>query len=278
VAMRYVAVEAGREGQVVAIGRDHRAAAALQQRLLQAQQTMERDYARTRDSEARYRLLFQVMSEGVVIVDASSRRVADCNPAAERLLDGDGGLTGKPFSRLFALQHNEDAVALLSAAQASPSGSAPMVRMQGGGQPLDVTATVFREGRSTLFLVRVSPAGAAPALSDRAGRDLTAALEQLPDSFVVTDAAMTILDQNMAFLDLARLPGPGQARGQSLARFLGRPGLERNLLLETLQKHGSARNFPTVLRAPRRIWANWWARSRSRKSCARRPIMWSACA
>jgi transcriptional regulator PpsR len=248
VAMRYVAVEAGQEGRIVAIGRDHRPAAVLQQRLLQAQQAMERDYARMRESEARYRLLFQMMGEGVVIVDAGSRRVADSNPAAERLLGADGSLIGKPFSRLFAAHQNEDAVALLSAAQSSPTGTAPAVRLAGAGRAVSASATLFREGRTMLFLVRMTAADAEAGPPEPAGRDLVEALERIPDSLVVTDEAMTILDQNVAFLDLARLPGPEQARGQSLARFLGRPGLDRNILLETLQKHGIARNLPTILR------------------------------
>lgn len=248
VAMRYIAVEAGKDGRVVAIGRDHRAAASLQQRLLQAQQAMERDYARMRESETRYRLLYQMMAEGVLIVDASSRRVSDSNPAADRLLGGDGSLIGRPFSRLFSIQHQEDAVAVLSSAQASPSGSAQAVRMIANGRPLSVAATVFREGRSTLFLVRVSSAEATDPTAPQSSQDMLEALDQLPDSFVVTDRSMAIIAQNSAFLDLARLPGPGQSQGQSLTRFLGRQGLDRNLLLETLLKHTVVRNFPTVFR------------------------------
>ena len=48
---------------MVAVGRDLRAMAALQQRLIDAQQSMERDYSRLRHVETRYRLLFQVTSE-----------------------------------------------------------------------------------------------------------------------------------------------------------------------------------------------------------------------
>jgi hypothetical protein len=51
-------------GKVVAIGRDLRAVSALPQRLVEAQQSLERDYWRMRHSETRYRLLFQVYPEG----------------------------------------------------------------------------------------------------------------------------------------------------------------------------------------------------------------------
>ena len=60
----YSAMQVGRDGRVVAVGRDLRAMAALQQRLVDAQQSMERDYARLRHVETRYRLLFQIDLRG----------------------------------------------------------------------------------------------------------------------------------------------------------------------------------------------------------------------
>ena len=53
----YSAVQVGHDGRIVAFGRDLRANAALQQRLVDAQQSMERDYWRLRHVETRYRLL-----------------------------------------------------------------------------------------------------------------------------------------------------------------------------------------------------------------------------
>lgn len=49
----YSAMQVGKEGRVVAFGRDLRAVAALQQRLVAAQQSMERDYLRLRQLETR---------------------------------------------------------------------------------------------------------------------------------------------------------------------------------------------------------------------------------
>ena len=76
----YSAVKVGGRGNVVAVGRDLRATAALQQRLIDAQQSMERDYSRLRHVETRYRLLFQVTSEAVMIVDAATQKVVGGQP------------------------------------------------------------------------------------------------------------------------------------------------------------------------------------------------------
>ncbi|MFZ8452938.1 hypothetical protein ACO1MT_15590, partial [Staphylococcus aureus] len=59
----------------IAIGRDVRAAAALQQKLIDAQIAIERDYSRMRNVESRYRVLFEMSSEPVLIVDATTHRV-----------------------------------------------------------------------------------------------------------------------------------------------------------------------------------------------------------
>ena len=247
VALRYVAVGTGDDGRIIAIGRDHRAASVLQQRLLQAQQSMERDYARMRTSESRYRMLFQSTSEAVLIIDGSTRRVAEANPAADRLIGGDGSLVGKPFSRLFAVQNQEDAASLLSVAQASTSRSAPQTSLTSNGRQLNVSASLFRQDRSMHFLVRLVPSELSEPIAVDSSQRMLAAINLLPDGLVVTDQELNILTENSAFLDLVHLPTPEQANGENLTRFLGRPGVDRNILLENLVKYGVVRNFPTVL-------------------------------
>ena len=56
----FAAIRLGADGPVLAVGRDMRAIAAIQQRFLDAQQELERDYWRQRQAESRYRQLFQV--------------------------------------------------------------------------------------------------------------------------------------------------------------------------------------------------------------------------
>jgi transcriptional regulator PpsR len=247
VPLRYVAVGAGEDGRIIAIGRDHRAASVLQQRLLQAQQSMERDYARMRLSESRYRMLFQSTSEAVLVVDGATRRIGEANPAADRLIGGDGSLVGKPFTKLFSAQSQDDAASLLSVAQATASRNGPQSSLMANGRLLHATASLFRQDRTAHFLVRLVPAEQLEPAVGEASQRMLKAINLLPDGFVVTDHELTILTQNVAFLDMVNLPSAEQANGTSLSRFLGRPGVDRNILLENLTKHGLVRNFPTVL-------------------------------
>jgi transcriptional regulator PpsR len=90
--IRYRAILAGNQDNIVAIGRDLRAMATLQQRLVEAQLGMEREYNRLRSAETRYRLLFHVTTEAVLILDADTLKVVEANPAA-------AGVLGKGFGR-----------------------------------------------------------------------------------------------------------------------------------------------------------------------------------
>ena len=68
------------------MGRDLRPLSVLQQQLLQSQQAMDREFVRMRQAETRYRLLFQVSSEGVLVIELSSQRIIESNQAAGQLL------------------------------------------------------------------------------------------------------------------------------------------------------------------------------------------------
>jgi transcriptional regulator PpsR len=247
--VRYVAVDAGREGRVIAIGRDNRDVTDMQQRLVAAQQSMERDYSRLRDSEFRYRLLFQTAGEAVIIVDPVTRRIIEANPAAQLLVGGDRALlTGESFIKLFDADSQDQAAALLTVAQSTAQTGRTDVRLSSQQRAFVVSASLFRQDRGSQCLVRLSPVEhSAPAVSDSVAR-LQSVMERMPDAFVVTDDALKILSANSAFLEMVRAGAEAQVVGQSLGRYLGRAGLDRNLLLDSLRAHGYVRNFGTVVR------------------------------
>jgi transcriptional regulator PpsR len=242
--VRFTAVEAGPEGEVIVIGRDSRDMMAMQQRLIEAQQAAERDYARLRDAEFRYRLLFRMSQEAVLIVDGATRKVMEANPAAERLMGPSAPLVGTLFPRLFGEAGEEAAAGLLAVALASSRPAGAEARLPRGAKTLSASASAFRQGRVTHILVRLGGGEGEETAEQR----LRAALERIPDPFVVTDADLKIRTANGAFLDLVRL-GADQAVAQPLSRFLAGPGAQRNLVQDSLRTHGALRNFGAILRS-----------------------------
>ena len=242
----YATVALGREGRVVAVGRDLRATAALQQRLVEAQQAMERDYARLRHAETRYRLLFQAMAEPVLIVDAASRKVAEANPAASQLFGEGTRIVDRPFPEGFDEEGTAALQTLLARVRATGRPGEVRARLAGGAADLVVAVSLFRQDGAALLLVRLlaadGPAGV-PAASPLL--ELAAAA---PDGLVVTDRRGRIVGANGAFLELAQLTTEQQAQGEPLDRWLGRPGVDLDVLVANLRQHGAVRLFATVVR------------------------------
>lgn len=92
----------GGDAGLIAIGRSLQAVTELQTRLVEAQQTMERDYWKLREVETRYRLLFGSSSDAVILLRVNGLAIQDINPAASRALGGTTAgrrpLVGKDFS------------------------------------------------------------------------------------------------------------------------------------------------------------------------------------
>ncbi len=247
--IRYYATRTAADGPVIAIGRDMRMAAALQQRLLAAQQSMERDYLRLRQAEMRYRLLFDLSAEPVMIVDGNSRRLTEANPAARRLLSGEPTEpSGQSFVSYIHPNDRDAAIAMLGAASATRQAAPVSLRLARDPVTIPFQATLFRQDRNAHFLVRASQAE--PTGTSANGHErLAALLDRMPDAFVLSGVDLTITDANMSFLDLTHLPRREELRGQPLARFIGRPGIDLAVLMAELETHGTVRNFETIFRS-----------------------------
>jgi len=247
----YAALKVDEGGQVVAFGRSMRPMATLQQQLVSAQQSMEREYLKLRQAEARHRLLFQVSAEAVLIVDATSRKVLEANPAAGNLLgEGSKRLVGRTFPDGFDELSNQALQGLLGAVKATGRTDTVDVRSADGLREFSAAASLFREERTSYFLIRLSALDGA-ASSTGIPKQKSKVLEivaSAPEGFVVTNLDGRILFANRAFLDLAQLATEEQARNESLERWLGRPGVDFNLLTAQLREHGSLRLFATQLR------------------------------
>lgn len=246
--VRYTVLRVSDSGRVIAVGRDMRPVALLQQRLVDAQQSMEREYSRLRHAETRYRLLFQIASQPVVIVDANAMKIVEANPAAGELLNkSTKRLAGRAFLDLFDSDSAKAVQAHLAQVRATGRGDEVTAKMQNGKVETTVGASMFRQDASAHFLIRLAPVEAGDA-APKVGSKLLRVVENLPDGFVVTDVDRRIVTANPAFLDLAELTSEDQARGEMLDRWIGRPGVDVDTLVTNMREHGSVRNFETILR------------------------------
>ncbi len=249
VPIRYSAVRYGADRRLVVVGRDLRAMAVLQQRLTEAQQSMEREYARIRGEEKRYRLLFQLASEAVLIVDSANLRIIEANPAASVLIGRDvKKLVGHSFGDLFAEASKQATQSFVAALRVAPRVDNVHVQLAGGKKSLLLSGSLFRQENSAHLLVLLSNlAGETTALSEEKS-NLLQIVERIPDAFIVTDIDRKIMTANLAFLDLIQAVTIDQIRGEPFDRWVGRAAADMDLLFTNLRMHGVVRNFSTVLR------------------------------
>ncbi len=248
----YAALRTPSCAEVVMIGRDLRVISQLQQRLVEAQLSMEREYESLRQMETRYRLLFQTSQEAVLILDGATLRITEANPAALQMMGQPRKrLVGRPLGEAFDAASNEAIQGLLAAARAAGRADPVAARLADIDLPVTAAAALVRQAGASTFLIRMMPAdprgaGADPDASSR--RRLGEVMASVPDAFVVTDTAGRILTVNRAFLDLAQLVADEQPIGESLDRWLGRPGVDLNVLIANLRERGAVRLFATILR------------------------------
>ena len=236
-------------GHRVVFGRDLRPLSGLQQQLMEALQAVERDYGRLRQMETRYRVLFQMSAEPVLLADAATLRITETNLAADRVLATlPGASATRTLGDLFDPTAGSRLQALLGQARAAGRAEDVPLRMAGSVRDVLVSASLLRYDDRSFFMLRLAT-GQAPDVRLPEGQSRLAAFLQVsPDGLVVTGGDGRMLAANPAFLSLAELTSPAQAEGELLGRFLGRQEVELEVLLANLRMRGPVRLLQTMLR------------------------------
>lgn len=238
----------------LALGNDLRAMAEMQQRFVRSQIEMEKDYRKLRDLESRYRVLFFLASDPLLVVDGRTFKILDANEQATRLFDRPArklaaGLASSLFERNAQAELTE-ALAQAGAGADVAVFQARVANGNGDGAESAVRITPFREfGRTNLLLSLTPPESADGArLGSAAAERMHAMLESLPDSLVLADESGAIIDANPAFLDLIRVVSLERIRERSLHNWLGGSSVDVQVLMANLREHGSVRRFSSVVR------------------------------
>jgi transcriptional regulator PpsR len=252
--MEYTTVLLGGGAGLLAIGKSLQAVAELQSRLITAQQAMERDYWKLRDVETKYRLLFDASQEPAILLNATTLRIAEANPAAVQAmgLGAQKSIAGRTFVSEIAPADRETFQAML--VRVREQGKAPGIVVHLGKEqkPWLIRCSLMSSEPSLVMMLQLTPGWTghtpAAALETISIDDL---IERLPDAFVALDKSGNIRRANRAFLDLVEAGTKGSVVGENLTRWLSRPGADINVLLANVERHGSVRLFTTTIQGER---------------------------
>jgi transcriptional regulator PpsR len=249
VPIQYVSLSFESEGKTLLLGRDLGAISILQRRLVETQQSMERDYLRLRHIEARYRILFDTSGDPVLVADATSQKVTEANVAAMGLLkDQSKRLIGRDFLDCFDSKNHDEVQSLLRMAHATGRIEVCRVKLNGAEQLVTLTVTVFRQEGGAQFLVRIlqaEQAGIKPLDTDTAL--YAEAMQRAPDGFVLTDKIGQIRSVNTEFMSMLGATAQSQLQGQSMDQWLVRGGVDWGVLNTNLRQQASVKSFATEI-------------------------------
>lgn len=218
----YTALRLGERGPVLAVGRDLRSMAAIQQRFLETQAALERSYWRARHNEVRYRLLYQVATDAVLTVDTRNHDVVALNASATALLQADGGgASGRPLPPQFDARSRPAVAALMERALAGNEPVEGLARLAGSHVSLSLVATRLPGAiGSSLVLLRLRQAD--PPQDDplAVGSALARHIDGALEAIVVTDALGHIREANLAFVQMTQATDIAALLGQPLEQWL----------------------------------------------------------
>lgn len=248
--VNYQATSLNDEGGVILFGRSAGQLASMQRRLMSSQLAMEREMAKLRSSENRYRALFQLSRAAQIMVDAASLRILDINDAAVSLL---GKSTQKlQNKRVLSLFDDKDSSVLhkllLASVDNQGNGSAK-VRLA-SGDLLNLRIVTFKQDGDAHLLIYFLPVeSGSSALPNTTETKVLNLVESMPDAFVATDAELNLITANRAFFDLLNISNVSEVEGAELDRFFERPSVDCKVLISNVQEHGAVRRFASTMKS-----------------------------
>ena len=112
-------------------------------------------------------------------------------------------------------------------------------------------ARVLEDDHNNLLLVHLMPVQDSPVRHGASAQmpySVAQVFDLAPDGIVVLDAEGKILDANQAFVDLIEQPTLAPVAGTSMSRWLGTPGGDWKMLLDSLRLCAAVHQFPTTIK------------------------------
>lgn len=248
--MEYTTVLLGGHAGLLAIGKSLQAVAELQSRLITTQQTMERDYWKLRDVETKYRLLFDASQEPAILLNAATLRITEANPAAVQALglEPQKSAAGHNVISEIAPADREAFQAMMLRVREQGKAPGIVIHLRNQQKPWLIRCSLMSSEPNLIMMLQLTPGwtGHAPT-PQQDGVSIDNLIERLPDAFIALDKMGIIRKANRAFLDLVEAGTKGSVIGESLTRWLSRPGADLSVLLANLERHRWVRLFTTTI-------------------------------
>lgn len=244
----YRAVQLEDSGRTIFLGRDMSGDASMQQRLVEAQLTMERDYARMRSLETRYKHLLKSASDAILTVEGASGKVLEANASAAKLLSvTEKRLVGRHLRDALSKSDPTLADRLMEKARNAGNGNAVELVTDDSNNTTIFSAQFIRQETSSLFVIRAELRDESLPASSEKRFAIEKLFETVPDGVVLTERDGQVYRANQSFLDLAEISTEDQACQYMIDRWLGRGNIDFKVIRSNLGERSHLQNFATTL-------------------------------
>jgi transcriptional regulator PpsR len=246
--IKYSLTKLSADGTFMMAGRDLRALAEVQQQLVHAQLSIDRDYEAQREVETRYRVVLEVNDSRVMIISMATGKIVDLNAAAVRMIGATRGeILQMPVSQEFEGRRRGDVLDNLVKVSGDPDADPVELTVRRTKQRVLVRPTLFRASGDRLLLCRIDLTERAKAESDDLGETLSRLYHGGVEAIIFIDADGKIKAANEAFLNMTDGSAPAAVIGRSFADFLSRGTIDLRVILENAKRVGHLRHFATRL-------------------------------
>ena len=246
--IRYSLHRIGPDGAILLLGRDLRPIAEMQQQLIKAQMSLERDYEAQRKFDTRFRVLMESTREALLFVAVKTGRITEANSIAAAYLDQPReNLVGVELASAFELRKRGDLIEALTVQAAADRAIAVKALMRRTGALVAISPTLFRAAGERLLLCRIEVEAQDTTQADSLSQNLNMLFLQSPDAIVFANEAGTILSANESFLDLIDVAHDLNVKGRSMADYLQRGSVDLKILTENASRTGRLRMYPTKI-------------------------------
>ena len=246
--VRYTLHRVAADDSILMLGRDLRPIAEMQQRLVNAQLALERDYEAQREMDTRYRALMEVTRDAIVLVSMSNGRIEDINGVAAKLLGGARSeFIGSSIAQEFEGRRRGELLESMASLAVADAVTPIELQSRRSQRHVMLFPTVFRAAGERLLLCRIDAAEAVPAVPEELAENLGRLFHDGVDAIAFIGADGLIRAANESFLNLTDAASQSTVQGRSMADFLVRGAVDLKVLLDNAKRAGRMRLYATKL-------------------------------
>tara|TARA_Y200000002_G_scaffold377332_1_gene382759 strand:- start:1485 stop:2885 length:1401 start_codon:yes stop_codon:yes gene_type:complete len=237
------------ESSVLISGRDLKNIAEMQQQLINAQLSLEKEYEKYRGYDTRFRFILETSNENIVILDAQTGKITDANASAVRLLGSDlMPLTDTEFHKIFKNQEKEPLLAELKNNNGQKIIDSNKYILKKGNVEILIFPTLLRANNDILIVCKLESATS----KSNNSQDFVSALQTLydksPDGMIFTDRNGSINYSNESFLSICDIADIGDIHSKSLGDFLVRGSIDLRVLIENTKAKGKMQFYSSKIK------------------------------